>query len=421
MKRKLIGALVGAAVMSMSAGQALAQAKAPAAKGMAAKPAGVKLSGEMVKIGVLTDMSGVYSDLGGQGSVTSAQMAIDDFKAQAKPGWKIELVYADHQNKADVGSNKAREWYDTQGVDMMTDVLNSAVALAVSKVTLEKKRVLIDAGAATTRLTNEDCTPYTVHYVYDTYALANGGGKAVVKQGGDSWFFLTADYAFGHSLEKDTADVVKANGGKVLGAVRHPLNASDFSSFLLQAQASKAKIVGLANAGGDTINSIKAANEFGLTKNQKLVGLLTQITDIHALGLPTTQGMMFTEGFYWNLNAETREWSRRYFAKMKKMPSMLQAGVYSAVLTYLKAVQAAGTDEADTVMKQLKSMTINDMFAKNGKIREDGRMVHDMFLVEVKKQAESKEPWDYYHVRSVIPGNEAFQPLSLSRCPLVKK
>ena len=409
MKRKLIGVLVGAAVMSLAASQIYAQKGA------------VKLSGDTVKIGVLTDMSGVYSDLGGQGSVTAAQMAIDDFKAQAKPSWKIDLVYADHQNKADVGSNKAREWYDTQGVDMITDALNSAVALAVSKVTLEKKRILIDTGAASTRLTNEDCSPNTVHYVYDTYALANGPGKAVTKQGKDSWFFLTADYAFGHSLEKDTADAVKASGGKVVGAVRHPLNASDFSSFLLQAQSSKAKVVGLANAGGDTINSIKAANEFGLTKTQTIVGLLTTIVDIHALGLPTTQGMMFTEGFYWNLNPETREWSRRYFAKMKKMPSMLQAGTYSAVMTYLKAVQATGTDEADAVMKQLKATTINDMFAKGGKVRADGRMVHDMYLVEVKKPAESKEPWDYYHIKAVIPANEAFQPMSLSRCPLVKK
>ena len=409
MKRKLIGVLVGAAVMSLAASQIYAQKGA------------VKLSGDTVKIGVLTDMSGVYSDLGGQGSVTAAQMAIDDFKAQAKPSWKIDLVYADHQNKADVGSNKAREWYDTQGVDMITDALNSAVALAVSKVTLEKKRILIDTGAASTRLTNEDCSPNTVHYVYDTYALANGPGKAVTKQGKDSWFFLTADYAFGHSLEKDTADAVKASGGKVVGAVRHPLNASDFSSFLLQAQSSKAKVVGLANAGGDTINSIKAANEFGLTKTQTIVGLLTTIVDIHALGLPTTQGMMFTEGFYWNLNPETREWSRRYFAKMKKMPSMLQAGTYSAVMTYLKAVQATGTDEADAVMKQLKATTINDMFAKGGKIRADGRMIHDMYLVEVKKPAESKEPWDYYNLKAVIPASEAFQPMSLSRCPLVKK
>ena len=409
MKRKLIGVLVGAAVMSLAASQIYAQKGA------------VKLSGDTVKIGVLTDMSGVYSDLGGQGSVTAAQMAIDDFKAQAKPSWKIDLVYADHQNKADVGSNKAREWYDTQGVDMITDALNSAVALAVSKVTLEKKRILIDTGAASTRLTNEDCSPNTVHYVYDTYALANGPGKAVTKQGKDSWFFLTADYAFGHSLEKDTADAVKASGGKVVGAVRHPLNASDFSSFLLQAQSSKAKVVGLANAGGDTINSIKAANEFGLTKTQTIVGLLTTIVDSHALGLPTTQGMMFTEGFYWNLNPETREWSRRYFAKMKKMPSMPQAGTYSAVMTYLKAVQATGTDEADAVMKQLKATTINDMFAKGGKIRADGRMIHDMYLVEVKKPAESKEPWDYYNLKAVIPASEAFQPMSLSRCPLVKK
>ena len=410
MKRNLIGALVGAVLMPLTFAPALAQ-----------KAAAPKLSGDMVKIGVLTDMSGVYSDLGGQGSVIAAQMAIDDFKAQAKPSWKIELVYADHQNKADVGSNKVREWYDTQGVDMVTDTLNSAVALAVAKVTLEKNRILIDTGAASTRLTNEDCSPNTVHYVYDTYALANGPGKAVTKQGKDTWFFLTADYAFGHSLESDTTNAVKAAGGKVLGAVRHPLNASDFSSFLLQAQASKAKVVGLANAGGDTINSIKAANEFGLTKTQTIVGLLTTIIDIHALGLPTTQGMMFTEGFYWNLNNDTREWSRRFFSKHKKMPSMLHAGTYSAVMTYLKAVQAAGTDEAGAVMKKMKATPINDFFAKNGKIREDGRMEHDVYLVEVKKPAESKEPWDYYNIKAVIPANEAFQPMSLSRCPLVKK
>jgi branched-chain amino acid transport system substrate-binding protein len=410
MKRKMISAMVGAAVMAF-AGGAMAQGKAPA----------MKVSGDAVKIGVLTDMSGVYSDLGGQGSVTAAQMAIDDFKAQAKPKWKIELVYADHQNKADIGSNKAREWYDTQGVDMITDALNSGVALAVSKVTLEKNRILMDTGAASTRLTNEDCSPNTVHYVYDTYALANGPGKVLTKQGKDSWYFLTADYAFGHSLEKDTSDAVKAAGGKVVGAVRHPLNASDFSSFLLQAQASKAKVVGLANAGGDTINSIKAANEFGLTKNQTIVGLLTTIIDIHALGLPTTQGMMFTEGFYWNLNNETREWSRRFFGKHKKMPSMLHAGTYSAVMTYLKAVQATGTDDAATVMKRMKATPINDFFAKNGKIRADGRMEHDMYLVEVKKPADSKEPWDYYNIKTVIPAAEAFQPMSLSRCPLVKK
>jgi branched-chain amino acid transport system substrate-binding protein len=279
----------------------------------------------------------------------------------------------------------------------------------------------MDTGAASTRLTNEDCSPNTVHYVYDTYALANGPVSVMIKQGKDTWYFLTADYAFGHSLEKDATDVIKANGGKILGGVRHPLNASDFSSFLLQAQSSKAKVVALANAGGDTINSIKAANEFGLTKNQSVVGLLTTIIDIHAVGPQATQGMMFTEGFYWNLNNETREWSRRFFSKHKKMPSMLHAGTYSAVMTYLKAVQAVGTDEADAVMKQLKATTINDMFAKGGKIRADGRMIHDMYLVEVKKPAESKEPWDYYHIKKVIPASESFQPMSLSRCPLVKK
>ena len=409
MKRNIISTLVGAAVMSFAAG-AMAQAKAPA-----------KVSGDMVKVGVLSDMSGLYSDLGGQGSVIAAQMAVDDFKAQAKPAYKIEVVSADHQNKADVGSNKVREWYDTQGVDMVTDVLNSAVALAVSKVTAEKKRVLIDVGAASTRLTNEDCTPYTVHYAYDTYELANGTAKATVKQGGDTWYFLTADYAFGHSLEKDSADVVKASGGKVLGQVRHPLNASDFSSFLLQAQASKAKIIGLANAGGDTINSIKAAAEFGITKNQSLAGLLVFITDIHALGLQATQGMLLTDGWYWDLNGDTRQFGKRFFDKAKKMPSMIHAGVYSATLSYLKALQAAGTDDADAVMNQLKAMTINDMFAKNGKVRADGRMVHDMYLMQVKKPAESKYPWDYYHVKAVIPAAEAFQPLAQSRCPLVKK
>jgi branched-chain amino acid transport system substrate-binding protein len=408
MKRKLL-ALALSALLLPVAGSALAQAKG-------------KISGDVVKIGVLTDMSGVYSDLGGKGSVLAAEMAIEDFKAQFKPTFKIELVSADHQNKADVGSNKAREWYDTQGVDMITDVLNSGVALAVAKVTAEKNKILMDTGAASTRLTNEDCAPNNVvHYVYDTYALANGPGKALTKQGKDTWFFLTADYAFGHSLEKDTTDAVKAAGGKVLGSVRHPLNASDFSSFLLQAQASKAKVVGLANAGGDTINSIKAANEFGITKTQTIVGLLTTIVDIHALGLPTTQGMMFTEGFYWNLNNETREFSRRFFSRHKKMPNMIPAGTYSAVLHYLKAVQAAGTDDTSAVMKQMKATPINDPFAKGGKIREDGRMVHDMYLVEVKKPGESKEPWDYYNVKQVIPGDQAFQPMSLSRCAAVKK
>ncbi|HZP92564.1 MAG TPA: ABC transporter substrate-binding protein [Burkholderiales bacterium] len=378
------------------------------------------ISGDAVRIGVLTDMSGLYSDIGGQGSVVAAQMAAEDFGGKVL-GRKIEVLSADHQNKADVGAQKVREWIDRDGVDMVTDALNSAVAIATSKVVAEKKKILIDTGAASTRLTNEDCTPYTVHHTYDTYALANGTGRAVVKQGGDTWFFLTADYAFGHSLEKDTADVVKANGGKVLGAVRHPLNASDFSSFLLQAQASKAKIVGLANAGGDTINSIKAANEFGLTKTQTLAGLLVFITDVHSLGLQATQGMYVTEAWYWDLNDQTRKWSKRFFERTNKMPSMNHAGVYSAVTMYLKAVKATGTDDADAVMAWLRANKHSDMFGKNMTLRADGRLVHDMYLFQVKKPSESKGPWDYYHLRETIPAEHAFQPLSASRCPLVKK
>ena len=412
MKRKLIAVLVGMALAAARLSSAFAQAKA----------GGPKLSDGVVRIGVLTDMSGLYSDLGGAGSALAAKMAIDDFKAAGKgKAFPIELVSADHQNKADVGAQKAREWYDTQGVDMITDALNSAVALSVAKLTAEKKRILIDTGAASTRLTNEDCSPYTVHYVYDTYSLANGTGNAIVKGGGKTWFFLTADYAFGHSLESDTANVVKAGGGQVLGAVRHPLNASDFSSFLLQAQTSKAQVVGLANAGGDTINSIKAANEFGLTKTQSLAGLLVFITDIHSLGLQVAQGMMLTDGWYWDQNDDSRKFGKRYFEQMKKMPSMNQAGVYSAVTTYLKAIQAAGTDNADAVMAQMKKMKINDMFAKNGYIRADGRMVHDMYLMQVKKPSESKYPWDYFTVKATIPAAEAFLPLAQSKCSLVKK
>jgi branched-chain amino acid transport system substrate-binding protein len=379
-----------------------------------------KVSGDVVKIGVLTDMSGLYSDIGGQGSVVAAQMAADDYGGKVL-GKKIEVVSADHQNKPDVAAQKVREWIDREGVDMVTDALNSAVALATAKVVAEKKRILMDTGAASTKLTNEDCTPYTIHHTYDTYALANGTGRAVVKQGGDTWFFLTADYAFGHSLEKDTADVVKANGGKVLGAVRHPLSASDFSSFLLQAQASKAKIVGLANAGGDTINSIKAANEFGLTKTQNLAGLLVFVSDIHSLGLPATQGMYVTEAWYWDLNDDTRKWSKRFFEKTKKMPTMIHAGVYSAVTMYLNAVKATGTDDADTVMAWLRKNKHSDMFGKNMTLREDGRLVHDMYLFQVKKPSESKGEWDYYNVRQTIPADQAFQPLTLSRCPLIKK
>jgi len=379
-----------------------------------------KISGNVVRVGVLTDLSGLYSDIGGQGSVVAAQMAVEDFGPEVL-GAKVDVVSVDHQNKPDVAAQKVREWIDRGGVDMVTDALNSAVALATAKVVAEKKKILIDTGAASTRLTNEDCTPYTIHHTYDTYALANGTGHAVVKQGGDTWFFLTADYAFGHSLEQDTANVVKESGGKVLGAVRHPLSASDFSSFLLQAQASRAKIVGLANAGGDTINSIKAANEFGLTKTQNLAGLLVFVSDIHSLGLAATQGMYVTEAWYWDLNDETRAWSKRFFERTQKMPTMIHAGVYSATTMFLNAVKATGTDDADTVMTYLRANRQSDMFGKNMTLREDGRLVHDMYLFQVKKPSESKGPWDYYHLRETIPAERAFQPMSKSRCPLVKK
>jgi branched-chain amino acid transport system substrate-binding protein len=376
-----------------------------------------KLSGDKIVIGFITDMSSLYSDIDGAGGVESIKMAIADMEKQF-PGKKIELLTADHQNKADIASSKAREWFDQQGMDMLIGGTNSATALAMAKVAAEKKKPFISVGAATSRLTNEDCTPYTVHYAYDTVALANGTGAAVVKAGGKTWFFLTADYAFGHSLEGDTSAVVKANGGTVVGSVRAPLNASDFSSFLLQAQTSKAQILGLANAGGDTINSIKAANEFGVTKTMKLAGLLMFINDIHALGLKTTQGMYLTDGWYWNQSAESRAWGRRFFDKMKRMPSMLQAADYSATGQYLTAVKTAGTDEADAVMAQLKKQKINDMFAKNGYVRADGRMVHDMYLQQVKTPEESKEPWDYFKTVQTIPGDEAFKPAGGSKCSL---
>ncbi len=379
-----------------------------------------KVSDGVVKIGVLTDMSGLYSDLGGQGSVVAAQMAIDDF-GKTVLGAKIELVSADHQNNAETGANRMREWFDRQQVDMVTDLLNSAVGIATSKVANEKKRLAINVGAASTRITNEDCNPYTIHYAYDTFALANGTGKAIVKTGGDSWFFLTADYAFGHSLEADTSNVVKANGGKIVGQVRHPLNAADFSSFLLQAQSSKAKIIGLANAGGDTINSIKAANEFGITKNQSLAGLLVFITDVHSLGLNVAQGMLLTDGFYWDMDDKTRAFSKRYFEKMKKEPTMVQAGVYSATMNYLKAVKEAGTDNPDAVVAKMRTMKLDDFFLRNASLRQDNRVIHDMYLMQVKKQSESKYPWDYYTLKATIPAAEAYQPMSASRCPMVKK
>jgi branched-chain amino acid transport system substrate-binding protein len=381
---------------------------------------GQKLSDNAIRIGFITDMSGVYADIDGSGGVTAIQMAIDDFKAK-NPGLTIELFNADHQNKADIASAKAREWFDQKGLDLLIGGTNSAASLAMKAVALEKKKPFISIGAGASSLTNEECTPYTVHYAYDTYALATVTGGAVVRAGGKTWFFLTADYAFGKTLQNDTAAVVIANGGKVLGDIRHPLNASDFSSFMLQAQSSGAQILGLANAGGDTINSIKAANEFGVTKTMKLAGLLMFNTDVHSLGLALAQGLYMTDAWTWNQSAESRAWAQRYFAKVKAMPSAVQAGDYSAVTQYLLAVKAAGTDDGDAVMAQLKKARINDMFTQDGYIRADGRMIHDMRLVQVKTPAESKEPWDYVKLVEIVPGDKAFRPASESKCPLIKK
>ena len=381
--------------------------------------AGAQVSGDTVKLGFVTDISGLYSDIDGNGGVEAIRMAIADFGGTVL-GKKIELVTADHQNKADIAASKVREWFDQQGVDAVIGGTNSGTSLAMAKIAQEKKKPFLAVGAGSARLTNEECSPYTIHYAYDTVALAKGTGSAVVKQGGKTWFFLTADYAFGHSLESDTANVVKASGGKVLGAVRHPLSASDFSSFLLQAQTSKAQILGLANAGGDTINAIKAANEFGINKTMKLAGLLMFINDVHSLGLNLTQGMYLTDSWYWDQSDDSRKWAKRYFAKMKKMPSSLQAGDYSVAMQYLNAVKAAGTDDADKVIAKMKATKINDMFAKNGAIRPDGRMVHDMFLMQVKTPAESKYPWDYYKVVQTIPGDQAFTAKAESKCALWK-
>ena len=378
-------------------------------------PAVAQVSGNTIKIGLITDLSGVYSDVDGPGGAEAVKMAIADAGGMID-GKKVEFVVADHQNKADIAASKAREWFDQQGVDMLIGGTNSGANLAMAKVAAEKKKVFISIGAGSARLTNEECSPYTIHYAYDTVALARGTGAAIVKQGGKKWFFLTADYAFGHSLEKDTTDVVKANGGTVLGSVRHPLSASDFSSFLLQAQSSKAQILGMANAGGDTINAVKAANEFGITKTMKLAGLLVFINDVHTLGLKTTQGMYLTDGWYWDQSPESRAWSKRYFSKMKKSPSMLQAADYSATANYLAAVKTLKSDDGDKVMAHMKKTKINDMFAKNGEIRGDGRMVHDMYLMEVKKPADSKYPWDYYKVVQTIPGAQAYTTKAETKC-----
>jgi len=389
------------------------------AQSLAQKPA-AKISDGVVRIGLLLDMSSLYADLTGEGSATAARMAIEDF-GRSVLGAPIELVYADHQNKAELAAAKAREWYDADHVDVLADVAASATALAALEVARQKNRIIMFNGPGATRLSNENCSPVSVHYTYDTYAMAVGTGRGVLKTGGDTWFFVTADYAFGHTLEKDTTEVITAEGGRVLGSVRHPLNAADLSSFLLQAQNSKAKVIGLANAGGDTINSIKTANEFGISKTQKVAGLLVFINDIHALGLPVAKGMLLTEAFYWDMNPETRAWSRRYFERMKKMPNMIQAGTYSSVTHYLRAVRAAGTDDAAAVMAQMKATPINDFFVKNGRIREDGRMLREMYVFEVKQPDESTYPWDYYKLKATIPAEQAFLPAARSVCPLLKK
>ncbi len=396
-------------------------AKAAAIAALLAGTAQAQVSDGVVKIGVLTDLSSVYADVAGQGAVIATKMAIDDFIAAEKPNFKIEMVTADHQNKGDIAANKAREWFERDKVDTVTELVTTSVALAVQKIAKDKNKVALMSGPAATAITNENCNDVTVHWTYDTYALANGTAKAVTKAGGKKWFFLTADYAFGHALEKDSTDVIKANGGEVLGAVRHPFPGTDFSSFLLKAQSSGAQIIGLANAGGDTINSIKQAAEFGITPKQSLAGLLVFISDVHSLGLKNTQNMYLTDSFYWDLNDETRAWSKRFFAQHKRMPTGVQAGQYSSVMHYLKAIKAVNSDDTQKVMAQMKKTPVNDFFAKNGKIRDDGRMIHDMYLVQVKKPADSKSPWDYYTVKNVIPAAEAFQPLSASRCPLIKK
>lgn len=382
-----------------------------------------QVSGDVVKIGVLNDQSGPYADLAGKGSVAAAQMAADDFggKVLGKP---IQIITADHQNKPDIASNIANQWIDTENVDVISDVPTSSTALAIQEITKNKNRIHLNSSAASSDLTGKACSPTGIHYAYDTYALAKGTGGTLVKEGGSSWFFITADYAFGHALERDTMAAVTAAGGKIVGAVRHPFpGTTDFSSFLLQAQSSRAKVVGFANAGADTINSIKQAGEFGLVAGgQKLAGLLVFLTDVHSLGLKTAQGLVITDGWYWDRDDETRAWAKKFAEKNGgKMPTMPQASVYSSTMHYLKAVDAAKTDEAKAVVAKMKEMPVNDFFAKNGKIREDGRMVHDMLLVQVKKPEESKGAYDYYNILSVIPGEEAFRPMTAEfGCSLVK-
>ena len=381
-----------------------------------------QVSDGVVKIGVLNDQSSLYADVGGPGSVVAAKMAVDDYIKATKSKLKVEIVSADHQNKPDVGSQIARQWFDVDHVDAIVDIPNSGVALAVSAVAREKGKANLNTGAASSDLTGKACSPNTVHWLYDTWNLAHGTGGAIVKTGGDTWFFLTSDYAFGHALERDTSEVVKANGGKVLGAVRHPINTQDFSSFLLQAQASKAKVIGLANAGADTTNSIKQAAEFGIVKGgQSLAGLLVFLSDVHALGLQTAQGLIFTETFYWDLNDQTRAWSKRFAAANGgKYPTMDHAGVYAVILHYLKSVDAIKSDDGTKAVAEMKKLPTDDPLFGKGTIRADGRKIHPAYLFEVKKPSESKGPYDYYKLRATIPAEQAFRPLSEGGCPLVK-
>ena len=405
MKRKLLSTLIAGLGL---AGAGMAQAQ---------------ISGNVVKIGVLSDMSGLYADIGGPGSVVAAKMAVDDYLKASKSQLKVEVVSADHQNKPDVGSSVARKWYDSDGVDMIADVPTSSVALAVNQVSKEKGKAFVNSGAGSSDLTGKDCSPNTVHWTYDTWMLAHATGSAVVKNGGDSWFFLTADYAFGQALERDTSEVVKASGGKVLGTVKVPLATQDFSSFLLQAQSSKAKIIGLANAGGDTINSIKQASEFGIVKGgQKLAGLLVFISDVHGLGLDKAQGLNISQTFYWDLNDQTRAWSKRFAsANGGKYPTAVHAGVYAGVLHYLKAVDAGKTDDGTKAIAKMKEMPTDDVLFGKGSIRADGRKIHPAYLFEVKKPSDSKGAYDYYKVLQTIPADQAFRPIDQGNCPLVAK
>lgn len=393
---------------------------------LCAAPAGAadapRISDGVVKIGVLTDMSSIFSDIGGKGSVVAAQMAVEDFGGKVL-GAPVQIVSADHQNKTDVAATLARGWFDNQKVDVIQDALPSSVALAVSNLGKLKHKIVIASGAGTTRLSNEDCSPYTVQYSYDTYAFAANTVKALAKAGDKSWYFLTVDYALGTSLEKDATDALGTAGGKLAGKAKHPINSADLSSYLLQAQASGAKVIGLANAGADTVNAIKTAADFGIGSGgkQKLAGLHMFISDIHSLGLQAAQGMLLTTSFYWDRDDATRAWSQRFYERTKRMPTLVQAGVYSSTLHYLKAIQSAQTDDSDAVMAKMRETPVNDFFAKDGRIRADGLMVHDMYLVEVKRPDESKRPWDFYKIKSVIPASEAFRPLSASTCPLVRK